>query len=425
MSRFDTLLGSGDRLAAAVAADAELAAVLPPSPVTIGIAAASAAPGCAPRGIAISVSPDGVRPAPLADADVVLRAHVEDWDEFLAARPRPPHHHFLAMRMRLAGTEVVGSELVFAQHAHVARRIGELARELVSGGRELATGTRLRRSALRGSYIEASIGGQSVDLFVEEAGDATLPALLVLHTAGADSRQAHALMTDRGLLSTHRVVAFDLPGHGKSDTLDGALGSWSLTEAGYTDAILGVIDALRLDRPILLGASMAGEACLATALRAPERLGGVIACEAAEFVPGRVTPWPRDPRVNAMLFTPEWIDGLIGPEAPARRRAEIKLQYAQGGFGTFTGDIDFYSGGWNGRDRVGGIDTSVCPVVMMTGEYDYSCTPAMSAATAAQIPGAAFWEMPGLGHFPITEHPERFTQQLRRALDEIERRQRV
>ena len=54
------------------------------------------------------------------------------------------------------------------------------------------------------------------------------------------------------------------------------------------------------------------------------------------------------------------------------------------------------------------IDTARCPVFMLTGEYDYSCTPEASRETAALIPGAELTIMPGLGHFPMSEDPERF-----------------
>jgi pimeloyl-ACP methyl ester carboxylesterase len=65
---------------------------------------------------------------------------------------------------------------------------------------------------------------------------------------------------------------------------------------------------------------------------------------------------------------------------------------------------------------VQGIDTRRCPVTMLTGEYDFSCTPEASRATAANIPGAEFRMMKGLGHFPMTEDPEGFLEYLRPAL---------
>lgn len=401
--RFDHWLALAER-------DAQLCAFRRGTEVRVGLSDDE-------RSLALAVSPDAVESA--CEADVTLVSTPDAWAQLLSSDPAPTMHHFLAMRMRVEGTRIDGDELAYAQHAHVIRRLVELAREVVDAPVARADDPAIDRSAIVGGYVTVEIEGSSIDLHVERAGDGPGRPILVLHTAGADGRQAHPLMADRALTRRHPLVAFDMPGHGRSDALPEPIGAWSLTPERYAAAILGVIEALGLDRPILLGASMAGEACLLMAHRAPDALGGVIACEASDFVPGRVTPWAGHPKVNEATFVPEWIDGLIAPTAPASMREMILRIYAQGGHRTFAGDIDFYSGGWDGRDIVGEIDTSRCPVVMMTGAYDYSCTPAMSQATAARIPGARFWMMPYLGHFPICEHPEAFAPHLERALHAI------
>jgi pimeloyl-ACP methyl ester carboxylesterase len=110
----------------------------------------------------------------------------------------------------------------------------------------------------------------------------------------------------------------------------------------------------------------------------------------------------------------------MSPTSPEPLREQVWWHYSQGGCGTFHGDIDFYSGGWDARETIAEIRTDACPVVMLTGEYDYSCTPAMSQATASRIPGAVFRTMPGLGHFPMAENPPLFRRYFSQALDEVE-----
>ncbi|SDS63581.1 alpha/beta fold hydrolase [Microlunatus soli] len=350
--------------------------------------------------------------------DFELVATPEAWKGFFEAEPEPLHHHFLAMRMRLPGTTVDGDERSYAQHAGIVHRVLALGRELLHGSPQRDPDPMIDRTGIREQFVPVEIDGAPVDLHVTRAGSGV--PLLVLHTAGADGRQAHALMADPSLTDRYEVIAFDLPWHGSSGRLPGPIGNWTLTTQCYGDIILAVIAALELDRPILLGASMAGEICLEMAHRAPKRFRGVIACEASERVPGRTTAWARDPRVDTATFVPEWIAGLIAPRSPQNCRDDILWTYSQSGAGTFAGDIDFYSGDWDGRDKVGAIDTETCPVIMMTGQYDYSCTPTMSERTAARIPGAVFWEMAGLGHFPICENPSVFAPHLERALHKID-----
>ena len=94
----------------------------------------------------------------------------------------------------------------------------------------------------------------------------------------------------------------------------------------------------------------------------------------------------------------------------------------QGGPGVFKGDLHFYKVDGDLRQRISTIDARRCPLFLLTGEYDYSCSPAETEEVAALVPGARFAIMPGIGHFPMSEDPERFLQHLRPILSEIEER---
>jgi pimeloyl-ACP methyl ester carboxylesterase len=56
---------------------------------------------------------------------------------------------------------------------------------------------------------------------------------------------------------------------------------------------------------------------------------------------------------------------------------------------------------------------------LLSGEYDYSCTPEETLAVAASIAGAEVTVMKGLGHFPMSENPEAFIGHLLPVLDKI------
>ena len=70
-------------------------------------------------------------------------------------------------------------------------------------------------------------------------------------------------------------------------------------------------------------------------------------------------------------------------------------------------------------DRAREIDTSKVAVYLLTGDYDWSTPPEVSRAVAEQIPGAHYQTMEGLGHFPMSEDPERFLGFLRPVLEKI------
>jgi pimeloyl-ACP methyl ester carboxylesterase len=56
---------------------------------------------------------------------------------------------------------------------------------------------------------------------------------------------------------------------------------------------------------------------------------------------------------------------------------------------------------------------------LLSGEYDSSCTPERTEATAARIAGSKATIMTGMGHFPMSENPTLFREFLRPVLDEI------
>ena len=281
--------------------------------------------------------------------------------------------------------------------------------------RRRRTTARADLSAISGRYVRVALETGDAQLFAEQSGEGR--DLLFLHTAGSDSRQYHHLLADPGLRAEWRMTAFDLPSHGRSTPPSGlGEGEWRLTTDRYVEAIVAAADALALERPVVLGCSMGGEICLELALRHPDRFAAVVACQAADYVEGRQVAWAKHARVNEKLFVPEWVDGLMSPHAPPARRAEVRWAYSQSGHGVYWGDIEFYSREWDARDRVGGIDTARCPVHILAGEYDYSCTPELARATAERIPGAVFTEMRDLGHFPMAEHPRQFLEYLRPVL---------
>ncbi len=399
---------------AACATDAVLAALAGPWSVSFAIAQ---------DGDAVRFSFENGRIAAITAPAFTIGAPATVWAKFLLPTPPRHHHVVLAMIARVAEVSFAGDFKTFAQHCHLVRRVLEI-------GKWLALGNALPApAALRPSLpppppggriahtIAVRINGIPHSIAYEEAG--TGRDVLCLHTAGADLRQFHRLMADPRIIAGHRLIAFDLPWHGRSAPTPGAVpGSWRLNTDLYVEIIMQFVKAAGLDNPIVLGASMSGEICLELALRHPEAFRGIIACESTDNVPNRQTPWAFHPEINQSLFVPEWIHGLMAPQSPAECAAEVLWHYAQGGPGVFWGDIHFYSGEWNATDRVHRIDTNRCPLVMMTGEYDYSCTAEMSEATAAKIPGVRFRRMEGIGHFPFAENPPLFAGYL---LPELER----
>ena len=67
---------------------------------------------------------------------------------------------------------------------------------------------------ITGRYLTVEIEGAPRRIYFEEAGQGR--PVLCLHTAGADTRQWRHLMNDAAITASNRLIAFDMPWHGKS-----------------------------------------------------------------------------------------------------------------------------------------------------------------------------------------------------------------
>jgi len=109
-----------------------------------------------------------------------------------------------------------------------------------------------------------------VRLGVSDDGEGT--AVVLLH--GLTATRRYVVMGSRALeRSGHRVVAYDARGHGSSTPAPDRA-AYGYGELGAD--LIAVLDGLGIERAVLAGASMGAHTALWLALRAPERVAGLV-----------------------------------------------------------------------------------------------------------------------------------------------------
>lgn len=274
-------------------------------------------------------------------------------------------------------------------------------------------------SPITGHYITVDVDGCAYKVFYLENG--TGQPLVCQHTAGCHNHQWRDLLEDSELTRRYRIIAYDLPRHGKSDPpLNQAWWNeeYKLTADHYTRFVVALCDALELQQPIFMGSSFGGNVALQLALRHPERFQAVIPVEAAAYSPGFYVDWWRHPHANAAQVCASGVWDLMAPMSPDKDRWLTWFYYTQGSE-AFKGDLYFYSVDHDLRGKLKDIDGKKCPVVMLTGIYDYLTPPSAGKETADQIDGGTFIEMKDIGHFPMSENYPVFKNYLKQALELI------
>ena len=363
-----------------------------------------------------------VEAAKASAPDVTLAATPAQWADYASAEPSPGSIT-LATMLRLGKLKVEGDMLRFGQHLMFLEELFASLRP----ARPAAPSPKWLPAieAITGRYIRLELNGRPHRIYFEEAG-AGIP-LLCLHTAGADGRQYRGVLNDPDITRHFRVIAFDLPWHGKSSPPPGFEREvYRLTTDLYVDTVMTVARALQLDRPVVMGCSIGGRAVLHLALRHADSFRAAIGLQSALYAdPGNDTRI-RDlelihrPDVHGSDAAATTVAGLIAPSAPTADKWETLWHYMQGGPGIFMGDLHYYFTDGDLRNGLGrGIDTAKCPLYLLTGEYDISATPALTAELAKLVKATHFEVMKGMGHFPMSEDPAQFRKYLIPVLDKI------
>lgn len=370
--------------------------------------------------LGVTVSEHGVAfgEAVEGNADFTYRISAEDWATFTSEPPPRGYTTAQSMRAAIGWESLTGDRASWAVNSPLLDGILETLRQAQSPRPERNPDPtpEAGRSPIVGNYLTIDIQGRLQRLYVETSGTGQ-QTILCLHTAGADSRQFRYLLEDTELTARYRFVAFDMPWHGRSDPpADWAQQTYRLTTQTYADTILAVVAALDVDRPIVMGCSMGGAIALYLSAVHGDRFSAALALEGGLGNPGRFVPWTNHLSVDHSHFLTSWVGGLIAPSSPSASRAQTLWGYAQSGPGVYQGDTYFYS--TDLPRHAENLGPATCPLWVFSGEYDYSATTEMSRSAAERL-GGTLVEMPGFGHFPMSEDPAVFRSYLVPVLDEL------
>jgi pimeloyl-ACP methyl ester carboxylesterase len=352
---------------------------------------------------------------------VVLKASAEVWARLLAAKPERFYNDIFPL---IGMGEVVRDcdPVLYAQYYPAVMRAIELLRprDASAPAREPPREPG-RFDAPVGRYVHLDLQGQDYRIYFEEAGSG-IP-LLLQHTAGCHGSQWRHLFECREITDHFRLIAYDLPFHGKSLPPVGP--KWWSEEYRLTKEFLRAVPvalakALGCERPVFMGCSVGGMLALDLARHHPDLFAAVISLEGALKID---TPWESleelwHPQVSNE-YKARLMNGLMSPTSPEAFRKETSAVYASGWPPAFRGDLYYYVVDYDLREAAQQIDGRRTPVHILTGEYDCSGTLEHGQAAHKAIPGSTWSAMPDVGHFPMSENPEVFLRHLLPLLEKV------
>lgn len=272
-----------------------------------------------------------------------------------------------------------------------------------------------------GRYVYLTVNSIEYRVYFEESGQG-IP-LICQHTAGSDARQFRHLLEDPEITNNFRVIAYDLPYHGKSVPPSGVSWweeSYKLTAPFFRNFVVALSHALECDNPVFMGCSMGGHLAADLALNEPDEFRACIALEGAlesHAIQG-VMPWWHHPRLSndskpSLMYT------MMAPQSPEPNKRETIWMYSQGAPPVFYGDLYYYGVDYDTTETAQDIDTQRVGLHILSGEYDWSAHPEACQALHKKVKGSSYSLMQEVGHFPMSENPEKFKTYLLPLLEDI------
>ncbi|HEY9366945.1 alpha/beta hydrolase [Streptomyces sp.] len=250
-------------------------------------------------------------------------------------------------------------------------------------------------------WQERTVVRDGVALAVRDGGGDGPPVVL-LHGLAGHAGEWDA--TARLLRPRHRVVAVDQRGHGASDRRPA-----DVSRAAYVGDVVAVLDALGIDRAVLVGQSLGGHTALLTVAAHPARAAALVLVEAS----------PGGPHPEGPDHVGGWLDSWPAPFA-SREAAVSFLGGGAVGEGWAAGLEERADGWWPRFDRdvmVGALAENTtrswwdewqrvaCPALAVLGQDSF-----VDGDEAAEMldrrPDTYAASVPGTGHDLHLERPD-------------------
>ena len=233
---------------------------------------------------------------------------------------------------------------------------------------------------------------------------------------------SHAMWEDQ--LETvgirYRAIAYDVRGHGQSDVGDG-----QYTIEGHVDDLVALMDALHLERPVLVGLSMGGYIALRALEREQSRFRAAVLCDTRSEADTNEAKLRRSAAVGSVKrtgsapFAREFVKGIFAASAPSTSPAAvaaIRDVIAQTPPLSIAGTQLALAAR---TDTTEALASFRLPVLILVGEHDQTTPVAAAEAMHRRIPGSELRVVPGAAHMSNLENPAFFNRELLAFLDQV------
>jgi 3-oxoadipate enol-lactonase len=222
------------------------------------------------------------------------------------------------------------------------------------------------------------------------------------------------------LAATHRVIAYDVRGHGDSEIGDG-----QYTIELFVDDLIGLLDHLNIVKAVVVGLSMGGYIALRAVERNPDRFRALVLCDTKSEADSNEAKIKRAASIKAVkangprLFAQNFVANVFAADSFNARPDAIKLIQSlieRTAPISLCGTILALA---SRTDTTASLSSITLPTLIMVGEHDALTPPAASQSMNEKIANSELHIIPNAAHMSNMEIPEEFNKHLVAFLQKI------
>jgi len=262
----------------------------------------------------------------------------------------------------------------------------------------------------KGNNIKINVNDQTVSY--NDEGPREAPVIIFIHGFPFNKSMWNSQV--EALLDNHRVIAYDIRGHGNTVS-----GDEDFSIELFVSDLLSLMDVLKIDQAMLCGLSLGGYIALNAIENFPKRFNALILSDTNCIAD---TPEAKEKRMIAIesiekhgveQYAEESVKNLFAPESFVTSKEKIlavKEMIRKTSTQSLTNTLVALS---NRKETCSKLAEIKVPVLILVGEDDQITPPAAARLMQKKIKGSNLNVIEHAGHLSNIENPYDFNDQLK------------
>lgn len=268
------------------------------------------------------------------------------------------------------------------------------------------------------TFIAKNIQANGINVSYLEEGSPNGNPLIFIHGFPFNKKMWKKQLS--ALKETHRCIAYDVRGHGESER---GVAQFSIPQ--FADDLFFFMDALKIEKALIVGLSMGGYIALHAIEKQPGRIAGLVLCDTQCAADSDEAREKRKKTIafiqknGLAVYAEESLKNLFAPASFTTKKDEVTF-IKNTILKTPAENICFTLQALADRkETCSSLPQIKVPVYILVGKEDKITSPEVARKMQALINDSSLHIIEGAGHLSNLENPEEFNKQLKTFLTGI------